>query len=106
MRTHTYWMVPASCFAKNMNKSHRMCQKCWWDPKKGFALETSSHKCRGCQKNMPLNQSTLIPSIIDGFGLRVVGFYSTTKSKSITFHGTVMGAAAGSFPSILSATRG
>ena len=35
------------------------------DPKKGFALETSSHKCRGCQKNMPLNQSTLIPSVID-----------------------------------------
>ena len=34
-------------------------------PKKGFSLETSSHKCRGCQKNMPLNQSTLIPSIID-----------------------------------------
>ena len=59
-------LVPASCLAKNMDKSHRVySQKCWWDPKKGFALETSSHKCRGCQKNMPLNQSTLIPSIID-----------------------------------------
>ena len=58
-------LVPASCLAKNMDKSHRVCQKCWWDPKKGFALETSSHKCRGCQKNMPLNQSTLIPSVID-----------------------------------------
>lgn len=57
--------TPASCLTKNMDKSHRVCQKCWWDPKKGFALETSSHKCRGCQKNMPLNQSTLIPSIID-----------------------------------------
>ena len=59
MRTHTYWMVPASCLAKNMDKSHRVCQKCWWDPKKGFALETSSHKCRGCQKNMPLIDLTL-----------------------------------------------
>ena len=39
-------LVPASCLAKNMDKSHRVCQKCWWDPKKGFALETSSHKCR------------------------------------------------------------
>ena len=58
-------LVPASCSAKNMDKSRRVCQKCWWDPKKGFALETSSHKCRGCQKNMPLNQSTLIPSVID-----------------------------------------
>ena len=34
-------------------------------PKKGFALETSSHKCMGCQKIMPLNQSTLLPAIID-----------------------------------------
>ena len=24
------------------------------DGTQGFALETSSHKCRGCQKNMPL----------------------------------------------------
>ena len=58
-------LAPASCLAKNMDKSHRVCQKCWWDPKKDFALETRSHKCRGCQKNMPLNQSTLIPSVID-----------------------------------------
>ena len=57
--------TPASCLSKNMDKSHRVCQKRWWDPKKGFALETSSHKCRGCQKNMPLNQSTLMPSVID-----------------------------------------
>ena len=34
-------------------------------PKKRICLETSSHKCKGCQTNMPLNQSTLIPSIID-----------------------------------------
>ena len=56
--------VEASCLSKNMDKSHRVCQKCWWDPKKGFALETSSHRCMGCQKNMPLNQSALLPSII------------------------------------------
>ena len=35
------------------------------DPKKGFALETSSHKCMGCKKKIPLNQSALLPSIID-----------------------------------------
>ena len=58
-------LTPASCFAKNMDKSHRVCQKCWWDPQKGFALETSSHKCMGCRKNMPLNRSFLLPSIID-----------------------------------------
>ena len=39
-------LVPVSCLTKNMDKSHRVCQKCWW-------------------VNMPLNQSTLIPSIID-----------------------------------------
>ena len=29
-------LVPSSCLAKNMDKSHRMRQKCWWDgtPKK------------------------------------------------------------------------
>ena len=29
-----------------MDKSHRVCQNVGgtWDPKKGFALETSSHK--------------------------------------------------------------
>ena len=53
-------LTPTSCFAKNMDKSHRVCQKCWWDPKKGFALETSSHKCMGCQKNTPLNESSTI----------------------------------------------
>ena len=27
-------LTPASCFAKTMDKSHRVYQKCWWDPKK------------------------------------------------------------------------
>ena len=47
-------LTPASCFAKTMDKSHRVYQKCWWDPKKSFALETNSHKCMGCQKTCHL----------------------------------------------------
>ena len=39
-------LIQRRVYQKNMDKSHRVCQKCWWDPKKGFALETSSHKVR------------------------------------------------------------
>ena len=58
-------LAPASCFLKNIDRSHRVCEKCWWDPKEGFALETSSHKCKGCEKNIPLNPRSLAPSVID-----------------------------------------
>ena len=48
---------------RSSSGSHIECVKNvggMWDPKKGFALESSSHKCMGCQKNMPFNQSALL----------------------------------------------
>jgi hypothetical protein len=48
--------VPRECLMKHGKAAHRICEDCWWDPKKGFALETSSHKCPGCEKGLPLTQ--------------------------------------------------
>ena len=45
--------VPQSCFRKNLNKSHRICSKCWWDK---FAKENADHQCPGCKKGLPLNK--------------------------------------------------
>jgi hypothetical protein len=47
-------LVPRECLMKHGKGAHRICKNCWWDPEFGFALETSSHKCPGCQKNLPL----------------------------------------------------
>jgi hypothetical protein len=47
-------LVPRECLMKHGKAAHRICKKCWWDPKIGFALESSSHKCPGCQKGLPL----------------------------------------------------
>jgi len=46
--------VPRECLIKNGKAAHRICQECWWNPNTGFALESSSHKCPGCQKGLPL----------------------------------------------------
>ena len=46
--------VPHECLMKYDKAAHRICDKCWWDPQTGFALESSSHLCPGCQKNLPL----------------------------------------------------
>ena len=48
--------VPRECLIKHGKTAHRICEDCWWDPEKGFALETSSHKCPGCEKGLPLNR--------------------------------------------------
>ena len=48
--------VPRECLMKHGKAAHRICEDCWWAPKKGFALETSSHKCPGCEKGLPLTQ--------------------------------------------------
>jgi hypothetical protein len=48
--------VPRECLMKHGKAAHRICKHCWWDPKKGFALESSSHKCPGCEKCLPLTQ--------------------------------------------------
>jgi hypothetical protein len=51
---HTF--VPRECLMKYGKAAHRICEECWWDPQSGFALETASHKCPGCQKGFPLTQ--------------------------------------------------
>lgn len=48
--------VPRECLMKHGREAHRICKDCWWDEEKGFALETSSHKCPGCVKGLPLTQ--------------------------------------------------
>lgn len=48
--------VPRECLMKHGKAAHRICEKCWWDDKKGFALETSSHKCPGCEKGLLLTR--------------------------------------------------
>jgi len=59
--------IPSDCLMAHGNKAaHRICSKCWWDPKKGFALENVSHKCPGCVKKLPLNASKKVsPTVID-----------------------------------------
>lgn len=46
--------VPRECLMKHGKGAHRICEDCWWDEEKGFALETTSHKCPGCEKGLPL----------------------------------------------------
>ena len=48
--------VPGKCLTDHGKAAHRICKDCWWDEEKGFALETSSHKCPGCVKGLPLTQ--------------------------------------------------
>ncbi len=47
-------LIPNECLMKHGKAAHRICQDCWWDSVKGFALEGVSHKCPGCQKGLPL----------------------------------------------------
>jgi hypothetical protein len=61
-----YTLVPRECLMKHGKGAHRICKSCWWDPEIGFALETSSHKCPGCQKGLPLTPyKTVEPVLID-----------------------------------------
>lgn len=59
--------MPSICFCKNIEKAHRICRKCWWDPEIGFALENNSHQCPGCLSKMPYNYvvSSALSEIID-----------------------------------------
>ena len=60
--------IPLNCLNKPVrHKSgvHRICSKCWWDPKKGFALENGSHKCPGCEKGLPVIPAKKITEIIE-----------------------------------------
>ncbi len=51
-------LIPRKCSSKRGYNAHRICQKCWWGDEKtgkiGFADETASHKCPGCEKKMSL----------------------------------------------------
>ena len=48
-------LIPRECLLRYGKKTaHRICDKCWWDSETGFALESSSHLCPGCQKGLPL----------------------------------------------------
>ena len=60
--------IPLNCLNKPIkDKSgvHRICSKCWWDPKTGFAREGVSHKCPGCVKGLPVVPSKKNTEIID-----------------------------------------
>lgn len=56
-------LIPRECLMKNGKAAHRICQNCWWDPETGFALDSSSHKCPGCQKGLPLTSYKKVPPI-------------------------------------------
>jgi len=47
--------VPSACLRKNLERAHRICEDCWWEPQTGFAREDTHHSCPGCKKHLPLN---------------------------------------------------
>lgn len=57
-------LVPRECLMNHGKAAHRICQDCWWDPDIGFARETASHKCPGCEKGSPLTEYTKEPPIL------------------------------------------
>ncbi len=61
----TKTLMPRKCLNKNGVSAHRICQKCWWDKKTGFALEEGNHDCVGCTKGLPLNKNKNPDEIID-----------------------------------------
>lgn len=39
-------LSPSACIMRNgKEKSHKICENCWWDK---FAVEGADHKCPGC----------------------------------------------------------
>jgi hypothetical protein len=49
-------MTPSICYGRYMDKSHRICSDCWFNPDIGFAGENRSHKCPGCASHFPLTK--------------------------------------------------
>ena len=49
-------LIPRECLMKHGKAAHRICEGCWWDPNRGFGLETSSHECPGCKKGLHLTK--------------------------------------------------
>ncbi len=49
-------LIASICYRRYMDKSHRICYECWFDPDSGFAIENKSHKCPGCVNKFPLTK--------------------------------------------------
>lgn len=55
--------VPSGCLMKHgRHRAHKVCGDCWWDK---FAQEGISHKCPGCEKGIPLNNSKPLISKVE-----------------------------------------
>jgi hypothetical protein len=50
-------LIPRKCLKTNAFSAHRICNKCWWEPETGFAVEKRNHDCPGCKKGLPLNKN-------------------------------------------------
>jgi hypothetical protein len=62
----TNTLIPLECLQKRGRRAHRICKKCWFKPKTGFAIEGTSHKCPGCEKGKPLtNVRHKTPEMVD-----------------------------------------
>ena len=56
-KAYAFNLSPVNCARKNRYiHAHRICQKCWFHPTKGFAQEGTKHMCPGCKKGLPLPQ--------------------------------------------------
>ena len=58
-------LIPRKCLKTNAFSAHRICNKCWWEPETGFAVEERNHDCPGCIKALPLNKNKDTGVVID-----------------------------------------
>ena len=58
-------LIPRKCLKTNGFCAHRICNKCWWEPNIGFAVEERNHDCPGCIKTLPLNKNKDNGLVID-----------------------------------------
>jgi len=58
-------LIPRKCLKTNGFAAHRICNKCWWEPETGFAVEQNNHNCPGCKKGLPLNKNKDNDVVID-----------------------------------------
>jgi hypothetical protein len=58
-------LIPRKCLKTNAFSAHRICNKCWWEPETGFAVEERNHDCHGCINGLPLNKNKDNGVVID-----------------------------------------
>ena len=58
-------LIPRKCLKTNAFSAHRICNKCWWVPETGFAVEERNHDCPGRKKGLPLNKNKDNGVVID-----------------------------------------